>query len=385
MNTIETVTKYLPLLDEQYRLESKSAILDTPSEFVQMTKEAKKFKVAKITTDKLADYSRNGGFVDGDTDLDWEEHEFTVDRGRSLQIDVMDNQETFGLAFGRLAGTFQRDAVIPEMDAIRFSKYYGYAGIKKNVALTVNNVFSIVDDITEYQDDNEVPESGKVIFANPHTYKLMMNEANMTKFLCVDDGTSKALNKKIHSYNDMPIIKVPSNRFYSKIQLLDGKSEGQKAGGYKCAADGEVIGFMVISKDSVIQISKRAISRFWAPTRAEMDANRADGVNPNADAWKFDFRVYHDAWVLDNKTNGLAAVIDLPTITVNATASVKVGASVDLGVEYTGGARPTYSSGTPAKATVDANGFVTGLEAGQSVITIKAGSVTKTVTVTVSN
>ena len=38
-----------------------------------------------------------------------------------------------------------------------------------------------------------------------------------------------------------------------------------------------------------------------------MDLNKADGVNPSADAWKFDFRTYHDAWVLENKMYGIAA------------------------------------------------------------------------------
>jgi hypothetical protein len=73
-----------------------------------------------------------------------------------------------------------------------------------------------------------------------------------------------------------------------------------------------------------------------------------------------------------------------------ATPSVAVGAKVQLvvtvtknGQPYT--AAPTFTSGTPAKATVSATGEVTGVEAGTSVITIaEAGlySITKTVTVT---
>ena len=312
-NVINTITKFLPLLDEQYRLESKSAILDTPAEFVLMTKEAKKVKIAKITSDNLADYSRNGGFVGGSANLDWEEHTFTIDRGRALQIDAMDNVETMGLAWGRLAGNFQKEAVIPEMDAIRFSKYYAAAGIKYSFGLTNKNILGHIDDIVAEMDDAEVPEGDRILFCNPKTYKLIVNDESIVKHLSVDDNMTKALNKKIYSYNEMPIIKVPSRRFYEAITLLDGTTNGQETGGYVAA--GKVIGVMIVSKSAVVQLSKRAISRFWAPTREEMDANRADGVNPSADAWKFDYRNYHDAWVLENKTKGIAVLRDSTGIT----------------------------------------------------------------------
>lgn len=307
-NVIDLVTKYLPVLDEQYRLASKSAILDTPSEFIRETENAKKFKIAKQSTDGLANYSRNSGFVSGSSTLSWEEKEYTIDRGRALSMDAMDNTETFGLAFGRLAGTFQRDHVIPEMDAIRFAKYYKGAGITKTVDITSDNALETIDDIIAEQDDAEVPEEGKIIFVNPTVYKAIMNDKRMTQFICVDDGLSKRLNRKIFSYNDNVIIKVPSTRFYTDIDLLDGTTSGQEAGGYKAASGAKAIEMLVIAPSAVAQVSKRLVARFWAPTKAEMVANNADGVNPDADAWKFDYRTYHDAWILDNKTKGVAAV-----------------------------------------------------------------------------
>jgi hypothetical protein len=310
MNTIETVTSYLPILDEQYRKASCSAILDTPSEFLQATKDAKKFKIAKIVTDGLANYSRSTGFVNGNVDLTWEEREYSIDRGRALQLDAMDNLETFGLAFGRLAGVFQRQHVIPEMDAIRFSKYYANAGNKVKLALTSANILGAIDDLDATMDNNEVPEEGRILFMNSLKYKMLVNADNITKFLNVEDEMSKALNRKIYSYNGHIIMKVPAGRFYTSITLFDGTTAGQEAGGYQKAADGQDIGLLLVSAEAVVQVAKRDISRFWAPTRAEMDANGADGVNPNADSWKFDFRNYHDAWVLDNKANGIAAITD---------------------------------------------------------------------------
>lgn len=306
-NMIELVTKYLPILDAQYKLESRSAILDIAPEFVQATKDAKKVKIAKMRVDGLADYSRNGGFTAGYADLTWEEHEFTQDRGRAIQIDDMDNEETFGMAFGRLAGEFQRVHVIPEIDAYRFAKYFAKAGIKiEDFTVEAGKILSVFDDIDEQMDEAEIPEEGRIAFVNPAVYKLIMNDPTLSRSISAEGTDAKAVNKKIYNYNNYTLIKVPSARFYTAIETLDGKSEGEQVGGYKKAAGASVIGILVVSRDSVIQLAKRRIARVWAPTKEQ--AAGTDGVNPYADAWKFDYRIYHDAWVLDNKTKGIAGV-----------------------------------------------------------------------------
>lgn len=51
-----------------------------------------------------------------------------------LSVDYMDNLETAGIAFGRLAGEFIRTKVVPELDAFRFAKYAGITGISKVAA-----------------------------------------------------------------------------------------------------------------------------------------------------------------------------------------------------------------------------------------------------------
>lgn len=315
MNAIELVKKYLPVLDEQYRQLSKTAILDMPREWVRDTANAKKVKIAKYKVDKLGNYSRQKGFVKGSMDLSWEEHEFTMDRGRSIQVDHEDNEETFKMAFGRLAGRFQKDAVIPELDAYRMSVYAQGAGFNDTLG-TGESIMQKIDHLDALMDDAEVPEEGRLVYMIPAVYEQFINDSAVQKLLSVDDTLTKALNRKIVSYNEHPIIKITSKRMYTAIDLLDGETSGQEEGGYAKAADGAQIGLIMISRESVVQISKRAIARVWAPSR-ELAAG-CDGVNPDADAWKFDFRVYHDAWVLDNKKKGIACVTvseAVPTVT----------------------------------------------------------------------
>lgn len=378
MNMIELVTKYLPVLDAQYKQESRSAVLDIAPEFVQMTRDAKKVKIAKMRVDGLADYSRNGGFTAGYADLTWEEHEFTQDRGRSIQIDDMDNEETFGLAFGRLAGEFQRLHVIPEIDAYRFSKYYQKAGQHLEFTVTAGAILNLIDDFDATMDDNEVPEEGRILFVAPTVYKLMINDPALSKHITVDGVDDKTVNKKFYYYDGHLIIKVPSTRFYTAIEQLDGKTVGEEIGGYKAAVGAKAIGMLMIQRDAVLQLAKRRIARVWAPTKEQ--AAGTDGVNPNADAWKFDYRVYHDAWVLDEKVNGIAgAIIVNHTVTgveiysenenvvIESNASTVSAAAVDNAfllrahVTFDGGASGavTWSADKAEIGTIDSAGNVT--------------------------
>ena len=109
-NSIALAQRYLPRLDAVYKMSSRSAILDNPNvQFVG----GNAVKVFKTSMDGLADYSRNGGYVNGAVNGTWETLTLAQDRGRSFQIDRMDNEETLDLAFGTLAGEFVRTKVTP--------------------------------------------------------------------------------------------------------------------------------------------------------------------------------------------------------------------------------------------------------------------------------
>ena len=51
---------------------------------------------------------------------------------------------------------------------------------------------------------------------------------------------------------------------------------------------------MIVDRASVIQLIKHGKIRVFDPD-----------TNQSADAYKVDYRIYHDAWVLDNKKNGI--------------------------------------------------------------------------------
>lgn len=86
-NSMSLATRFLPILDEIYKRESLTSILDTANERVQFIG-AQTAKIFKIDVDGLGDYSRNAGFVPGSSDGTWETLTLQRDRGRSFSIDV---------------------------------------------------------------------------------------------------------------------------------------------------------------------------------------------------------------------------------------------------------------------------------------------------------
>ena len=60
-----------PLLDEVYKAESKTAILDTAQDRVRWSDEYHTFYLFETDMVGLGDYSRNGGFVRGDVTAQW--------------------------------------------------------------------------------------------------------------------------------------------------------------------------------------------------------------------------------------------------------------------------------------------------------------------------
>ena len=289
-NAITTITKYLPLLDQVYAVASVSAILDTPNALVRETADAKTVLIAQTSMSGLGDYSRADGFVSGDLTLTWKPYTFEYDRGRTFQIDAMDDMETMGLAFGSLAGEFVRVKVTPEIDAIRFAKYATNAGTTVAATLTNKTAVSAIATAEVDMEEKEVSLANCVLFMTPTVYGYVKDDTEHFQRTLVP---SENPNRNFGSFDEMPIAKVPQSRFYTAVDTLSGK-EDQAAGGFAKAEGAKDINFMIIDRASVIQLIKHGKIRVFDPD-----------TNQSADAYKVDYRIYHDAWVLDNKKNGI--------------------------------------------------------------------------------
>ena len=285
-NTIALAKKYVPLLDEVYKKASLTSILDSDASLAREGSNTNEIIIPKIDMDGLGDYDRNSGYVNGDVTLTWETVKFNYERGRMFNVDAMDNEESAGLAFGKLSGEFIRTKVVPEVDAFRFATYAGTEGIGKvEATLTTGEaVLKALRDGSTTMDEAEVPTEGRILFITP-TLKGLVDDVDTTK--------SKEVMKKFSA-----VIEVPQSRFYSAIELNDGKSSSQEKGGYKKANLGRNLNFMIIEPSALLQFPKHVVPKIVRPEH-----------NQTADAWKYGYRNYGLADVYENKVAGIYAHI----------------------------------------------------------------------------
>lgn len=290
-NSFQLAQTFLPLLDEVYKANSRTAILDsTKVEIVN----GNTIKVFKTDMDGLGNYNRNTGFVDGSVTGTWETLTLGKDRGRSFTVDRMDNEETIGMAFGTLASEFIRTKVTPEIDAYTFAKIAGTTGIDTataaDITIGTTDVPGLIDEAERSMNENEVPVDGRMLFISESAYAGLRSKVTRT----VMNGEG-GINKEIENYDGMRIIRVPQSRFYTAITLKDGSTSGQTAGGYTgTATTGYKINFMIIHPSAITKVVKHVLPRIFSPDEYQ-----------KADAWKFDYRVYHDTFVYDNKVKGI--------------------------------------------------------------------------------
>ena len=283
-NSIAKFKSYIALLDEVYKHSACSTVLDSDSSLIQQGANANEIVIPKISMDGLADYSRNSGYVQGDVTLTMETVQYDYDRGRSFAVDAMDNEETAGVAFGRLASEFIRTKTVPELDAYRFAKYAGTSGISKVASgATLSSGADVLGALITAQialDEDEVPSEERYLFITPSLLNLARN-VDLTKSKAVLDDFAA-------------VIKVPQSRFYTAIDLADGTTSGEEAGGYAKASGAKDINFMIVQKQAVIQYQKHTVNKVVSPEE-----------NQKSDGWMFFFRAYGLTDVYDTKVAGI--------------------------------------------------------------------------------
>lgn len=289
-NTIALAQQYLPLLDEVYKVSSRTSVLDaTQVEIVN----GNTVKVFKTSMDGLGNYDRNAGYLAGDVTGAWETMTLTQDRGRSFNVDVMDDEETLNMAFGTLANEFIRTKVAPEIDAYTFAKLAGASGIltaNADVTVGTTDVPNLINTAEMEMNEAEVPYEGRLLFISEKAYAGLREK--ITRYVA---NEATGVNHEVEMYDGMRIIRVPQARFYTAITLHDGKTEGQTAGGYEGAgAAGYPINFMIVHPSALTKVTKHALPRIFSPME-----------NQQANAYKFDYRIYHDTFTFENKVKGI--------------------------------------------------------------------------------
>ena len=282
-NAIALAKNYTSILDEVYCNASVTADLTSDNTMVRAGANANEIIYPQISVSGLGDYSRNSGYTDGSVNLDGKTAKFHYDRGTQISVDVMDNEESRDIAFTMAGAELMRAKVAPEADAFVFATLAGTAGISKATPATYADATEFLSALIEAKnkmDEDEVREEGRILYATP----TLMNGV-----MALDTTKSREI---LNSFTVKK--KVPQSRFYTAIDLLDGKSPSEEAGHYKKATEGKDINFMIVHKPAVIKFDKHTVSDI-IPASA----------NPSADADISKYRKYGIVDVYQNKVAGI--------------------------------------------------------------------------------
>lgn len=261
-NTIALAKNYISNLDEVYRMASVTADLTSDSTMSRAGANNNEIIYPQISVSGLGEYDRNSGYTTGAVDLKWKTVAFNYDRGTKISVDVMDNEESRGLAFGMAGATLMREKVAPEADAFTFAAIAALESITKATG-SIDNATQLLDALLtawSKMDEDEVPQEQRILYATA----TLLNSVMALDTTKSREILAKFTVKKV----------VPQARFYTAIDMLDGKTVGEEAGHYKKSTSGKEISFLVIHKPAIIKFDKHIASDIiLASSNADADAD----------------------------------------------------------------------------------------------------------------
>ena len=281
-NTIEYAKKYVPLLDQVYALASLTADLESDPELAKEGANANEIVIPKLEMDGLGKYDRNEGYTKGNVKFKYETVKFNYERGRAFNVDNMDEEETMNVIAPKIMGEFTRTKVAPEGDAFTFAKLAGKTGVSSatGALATGEAVVKALRAASTKMDEDQVPTESRILYITP-TLKGLIDDLDTTK--------SKAVLNKFSK-----VVEVPQARFYTTIDLLDGKTGGEEAGGFRKNTAGKEINFMIVEKSAILKYNKHVVPKIVTPDQ-----------NQTADGYIFGYRKYGLVDVYENKLAGV--------------------------------------------------------------------------------
>ena len=275
--SIELTALYAPKTDELFKAESKLSLLtNTDYDWTG----AHSIKLWKINTAEMNDYARNRsaenlGSAESISrygrliDLNAQTEELILKKDRSFifNIDTLDKDETVRqLEEESALGRQIREVVIPEIDKYVYNVMANGAGkVAEPLTLTKENVYAAILAGSEHLDDCEVPDTERVLLVTPGVYTLLKQS---TQFDNTDVGADMKLRGVVAVLDGMNVIKVPSVRLPAKF------------------------GFMIVHPSATT-----------APVKLEDYGTHEN--TPLSSGTIVTGRICYDAFVLDNKKDGL--------------------------------------------------------------------------------
>ncbi len=304
INSIENAVKYSSELDKMFAQKSATGFFADNALATKFVG-AKTVIIPDVDFQGLADYDRDTGFSKGAITVSNTSYTMAMDRARSLQIDREDMDET-GIAnlAGTILGEYVRTKVVPECDAYVLSKLAGLAVSRANTIdgdtdkpfEALCNLINEVQSVVGY--DQEL-----VAFVDSYMFASLQNSSEISKMITVSDFKQGEVSLKVKSINGVAIIPVVSERM--KTAYTFG------ANGFAPSSNAHEIYMLVCPKTAAHLVKKTENMRIFTPEQ-----------NIDADAYKFDYRIYYDVFVNKSGLDTVWAWV-APTVTVSSNPTDK--------------------------------------------------------------
>lgn len=290
INTLATATLFQTTLDKLAEQELLTGWMDANSGQVIYNGGAD-VKIPIMNVAGLGDYDRDSGYPQGAVSLRYQTHTMTQDRGRKFQLDAMDvDENNFVTTGASVMGEFQRTGVIPEIDAYRLSKAATIAITKADAKLLKYSYTPAEGTILK-----EIKTGIKAIRAKGYSGQLMIHitpdamlELEMALAGKIQNTTFSVggVDTTVPAVDGVPLIETPDNRMTTAITTNAGTNKDQ--GGF--TASGLQMNFIILGKTTPIAVTKQDKMKIFTPDQ-----------NQDADAWKMNYRRFHELWVLENQ------------------------------------------------------------------------------------
>ena len=290
-NTFNGASKYAHELDRMIVQESKTGFL-ADSKFKARFTGARTVNMPQIDFDGLGDYSRESGYSKGGTNFTYNSYTLTKERSKQLTIDAQDADETgVSSIVGKMVGEYTRTKVNPEIDAYALSTLYDVANEKGNVDTYVANnaVETMLGCINKAEAASGYTNERMVAFVDPVMYAALMTSDKLQHSITVGDFEQGAVDMKVKELNGCAIIPVAADRMRTEYEFNETGFEAKSGAGF--------IKAIVMPKSAASLVKKVDKVDVYSPDQVQ-----------DMDAYKINFRLYYDLFVMNNKKGLIFAI-----------------------------------------------------------------------------
>ena len=293
INSFEVTKRFTENLDKKFVQKSVTSFLEDNALRTKFVG-TKQVSIPDVAFAGLVNYDKDTGFARGAITVEDKVFQLSMDRARSLSLDRMDDDESgvAGLA-GKILGEYVRTKVVPECDAYVLSKLFSFASAASNTEVYIagkeyeqfKNLEVKVRDKVGY--DEEL-----VAFVHSDFYAALSNSPEISRYITVSDFKKGEINTTVKSLNGIALIPVTSERMKSAYTF-----ETSGVGGFSPNGGAKAIELMIMPKSGAHLVKKTEKMRVFTPDQ-----------NLDADAYKFDYRVYYDVFVKKSEEESIQAL-----------------------------------------------------------------------------